>query len=129
MQNHNIVCRSQCGKLMTSLGKRELIEREVAYLLGQVSRKLKGRRLREEDIMNADEMHFSIHMHNHKTLAERGDGEGKYADVVSGDEGMTILILLTGRRNSSIQPPLMIFKNENSSYSIHGVPDDVSGVT
>ena len=47
IQNHNIVCRSQCGKLMTSPAKRELIEREVAYHLGQVSRELKGGRLKK----------------------------------------------------------------------------------
>ena len=129
MQRNEIVCCSQCGKLIVSPAKRELIEREVAIHLGQISREFQSKTLNEDDVMNADETHFVINMHNHKTLCNRGDEEVKYADVVSGDEGMTMLVLLTGGRNSTIQPPFMTFKNDNSSYPIRGVPDDVPGVS
>lgn len=34
-------------------------------------------------------------MDNHKTLALIGDGDVKYADVVSGDVGMTMMVLIS----------------------------------
>lgn len=36
----------------------------------------------------------------------------KYADVVYEDEGMTTMARSTGKRYASVQPPMLVFKNE-----------------
>lgn len=68
-------------------------------------------------------------MDNGKTLGFRGDNDVKYADVVSGGMGMTMVVRLTGGPGSTICPPFMIFQNPNCSYPIRGVPDDIPGVS
>lgn len=129
MQCMNIVCRTQTGKLMVSPAKRELIDRQVAFHIGQLSRDLKSGLLREEDIFNSDETHFIIHLHNNRTLSKRGDTEIKYADVVSGDDGMTMMVTLGGGCDGHMGVPMIIFKNAFRSYPIRGLCDDIPGVT
>jgi DDE superfamily endonuclease len=68
-------------------------------------------------------------MDNGKTLGFRGDDNVKYADVVSAGVGMTMVVRLTGGPHATICPPFMIFQNDNCSYPIRGVPDDVPGVS
>ena len=80
-------------------------------------------------VENVDETHFIINMDNGKTLGFRGDNDVKYADVVSGGVGMTMVVRLTGGPSSKICAPFMIFQNDNSSYPIRGVPDNVPGVS
>lgn len=97
MQRNGIVSRAQTGKLLVSPAKLEQIEREVAFHLGQVSREFRSGSLKEEDVFNADETHFVINMDNHKTLALKGDEHVKYADVVSCDVGITMMVRWQGR--------------------------------
>lgn len=51
----------------------------------------------------------------------------KHADVVSGDDGMTVMELLLGESDAGVEPPVMAFQNQNRSYPIRGVPDNVPG--
>ena len=51
----------------------------------------------------------------------------KYADVVSGGQGMKFLVRLTGGRNAQIMPAFLIFHNQGRNYPIKGVPDNVPG--
>lgn len=51
----------------------------------------------------------------------------KYADVVSGGEPITRIVRLTGGFNTSIEVPMLIFKNGNRSYPRRGVDDDGLG--
>jgi hypothetical protein len=75
-----------------------------------------------------DETHFVINVDNGRTLGVRGDNDVKYADVVSGGEGMTMMVCLTGGVTSYIQAPMLIFTNKSSSYPTATVPDNVPGV-
>ena len=68
-------------------------------------------------------------MDNGKTLGFRGDNDVKYADVVSGGMGMTMVVRLIGGPGSIICSPFMIFQNPNYSYPIRRVPDDIPGVS
>ena len=129
MQANNIVSRRQTGKLMVSPAKRELIERSIAAHLGWLKRMFDSNIFDERDIYNADETHLVMHMHNDRTLALRGDTHIKYADVISGDEGMTLMVTMGGGYDSSFLTPFLIFKNLNSSYPIRSVPDDIPGIT
>lgn len=128
MSSHNIVVRRQAGKLATSPEKQTFIEKSVAHHLGELKRGFESGALKEEMIENADETHFIFNMDNGRTIGFRGDEEIKYADLVSGDEGITMMVRLTGGRDARIQPPMLIFKNDNCSYPIRGVIDNVPGV-
>ena len=72
-----------------------------------------------------DETHFLINCNNGRTLVFRGDKEIKYADVVSGGIGMTMMVYITRGSRARIGAPMMIFQNPNRSYPINNLPDDV----
>lgn len=128
MQRNNIVSRNQAGKLSVSPAKQEVIEREVAFHLGQLRRDFQSGSIHEENVFNADETHFKIDTNDGKTLAMRGDEHIRFSDVVSGDDGMTMMLLLGGCPAAHMGMPFIVFKNGNSSYPIRGVADDVPGV-
>lgn len=113
MEAHNIVIRSQCGKQLVSPTKTEFIERSVAYHLGELQRGFDSGELNEDEIENIDETHFLVDMHTGKTLGFCGDEKIKYADVVSGGEGMTMIVRISGGKNAEICAPFMIFQNQN----------------
>lgn len=125
----NIFCRTQNGKLMVSPGRCEIIDRQLKFHIGQLYRDLKYGSLNEEDIFNSDETHFVIYLHRNHTLAKRGEKEIKYADVLSGGDGMTMMVTLGGGSDGTMDVPLMILKNVSRSYPIRGLSDDVPGVS
>ncbi|RLN69414.1 hypothetical protein BBJ28_00022260 [Nothophytophthora sp. Chile5] len=129
MESNNIVLRSQTGKRQLSPEKQMYIEKEVAVHLGKVKRGFESGVLNEDTIENIDETHFIIDFDNGKTLDFSGVKQIKYADVVSGGEGMTMVVRISGGPAARIMPPMMIFTNMSRSYPIRGVPDDVVGVT
>ncbi|KAI2506922.1 hypothetical protein MHU86_7514 [Fragilaria crotonensis] len=128
MSNHNVVVRSQTGKLMCSPEKELHIQKTIAFHMGELHRGFSSGELDENLIENMDETHFVINVDNGRTLGVRGDNDVKYADVVSGGEGMTMMVRLTGGPTSYIQPPMMIFTNQSRSYPIAAVPDNIPGV-
>ena len=65
----------------------------------------------ENYICIADEMHFLIELDNHRTLESCGDSEAKYYDVVSGSEGMTMMVSISGGTDAIIEAPFLIFHN------------------
>lgn len=128
MEKNDIVGRAQTGKLMVSAERQEHIEKEIAYHLGVVAREFQSGLLDESMVENVDETHFVINMDNGKTLGFRGDSDVKYADVVSGGIGMTMVVRLTGGPQAIIETPMIIFQNERGHYPIRGVDDNVVGV-
>lgn len=128
MNANQIVSRVQTGKLRPSDKKIELIEREVAHHLGSMMREFQSGELDECVVFNADETHFVVDLNDGRTLAMKGDTDVKFADVVSGDVGMTMMVMLGGGSRSHLEVPFMIFQNERSSYPIQGVPDNIPGV-
>lgn len=128
MERHNIVVRRQSGKLSVSPEKTEMIERSVAYHLGKLKKDFESGVLQEGCVFNADETHFRIDLQDGRTLAMRGDSEVKYCDVVSGNAGMTMMVMLGGCPDSQLCPPMIVFQNQDGNYPIRGVPDDVPSV-
>ncbi|KAL2643484.1 hypothetical protein R1flu_011071 [Riccia fluitans] len=106
----------------------EFIERGVAYHMGELQRGFSSGVLDENLIENMDNMHFMINMDNGKTLGFRGNEEVKYADVISGGVGMTMVVKITGGPNAKIGVPFMIFKNKDETHPIRRVPDDRTDV-
>lgn len=127
-QRFDIVQRKQSGKLLVSNEKQLSIEKNVAYHLGQVKRDFDNGILDENMVENSDETHFAINMDNKKTLALKGSDNVKYADVVGGGDGMTLMVRVTGGVDAKIYASLMIFSNKDRSYPIRGLVDDVPGV-
>jgi len=85
--------------------------------------------LNDDLVENVDETHFIVNMDNRRTLGLRGDDCIKYADVLSGGLGMTMVVRVSGGSNDTIHSPFMIFQNGKYSYPICGCPDDVPGVS
>ena len=120
--------RMQTGKMSCSPEKEAHIEMSVAYYMGELHRGFKSGKLREELVCTMDETHFVINFDNGRTLGFRGDENVKYADVVLGGEGMTMIVHITGGASSRTGTPMLIFQNAKRSYPIQALPDTVSGV-
>ena len=70
-----------------------------------------------------------MNLDNGRTLGFRGDTTVKYAEVVSGGESMTMVVCISGGRRATIEAPMIIFSNENRSYPIRGLIDDIPRVS
>ncbi|KAH9530592.1 hypothetical protein CY35_20G010900 [Sphagnum magellanicum] len=125
---NNIVGRAQTGKLMLSPTRQQHIDKQIAFHLGQLAREFRASTFDENLVENIDETHCKVNLDNDKTLGFRGDNDVKYADVVSGGMGMTLMIRLTGGPHARIYNPCVIFQNASESYPIRRVPNDVPGV-
>jgi DDE superfamily endonuclease len=128
-ERHNVVPRKVCGKLSISPEKQASIERAVAYHLGNLKRRFDDGSLHDDMVFNMDETHFVINMDDGKTLDFKGAETVKYNDVVSGGEGMTLVVKLRGGFGACIETPMIVFQNQKCSYPIRSLPDDVPGVT
>lgn len=106
----------------------ELVEPEVAYHLGKLSQDFRSGRIHEDDVSNADETQFQIDLNDGRTLEMRGDHNIRFADVVSGDQGMTMMLLIGGGSRAEFGITMIIFKNDGCYYQIRGTPDNVLGV-
>ena len=47
---------------------------------------------------------------------------------VSGGESMTMVLCISGGGRATIEAPMLIFSNENSSYSIQDLVNDIPKV-
>lgn len=128
MQKHDLVIRQQTGKLSVSPEKKAQIEKSIAMHLGIMKRAFDSGDLDEDMVENADETHFVFNLDNGRTIGTRGDQHVKYADIVAGDEGITMMVRIRGGRDARIECPMLIFQNQNRSYPIRNVPDNVPGV-
>lgn len=63
-------------------------------------------------VFNADETHLKIETNNGCTLEMRGEDVVKVDDVVSSNECMTMMVLLSGGTNAVLCPPMMISQNK-----------------
>lgn len=84
--------------------------------------------LREDNNFNSGEALFSIHLHSTRTLAIRGEEEVKLANLVSGDGGMTTVVMLGGGHNLITDVCLIIFENLSHFFPIWNLNVYVPGV-
>ncbi|POM60316.1 LOW QUALITY PROTEIN: hypothetical protein PHPALM_30834 [Phytophthora palmivora] len=125
--------------LLLQLGKRIIRESTEPYNAASVDpkgaliiEKITPRVVLQKDhsmnVGNIDKTHFVVDFDNDKTLGFSDDETVKYADAVSGGEGMTVVVRLSGGPSVRIHSPLMIFVNSKGNYPIHGVPDKTPSV-
>lgn len=129
MARFNIVVRTQAGKLLVSLAKQTYIQQTIAFHMGELQRGFIQGDLHEDLVENVDETYFIVNMDNGRMLGFRGDDAVKYADVVFGGLGMTMVVRVSGGSNGIIHSPFMIFQNDKCSYLIRGCLDNVLGVS
>lgn len=98
------------------------------YFLENVACEFSSRVLNEINVNNTDETHFIVNVDDGNTFGFGGDQKVKYVKITSSGEGMTVLVCISGGKIASIEARFMVFMNENSSYSIEGVQDYISGV-
>lgn len=111
-----------------SLSRKEnFIEREVSFHLGVLFREFESGFIREENVFNADETNFLLDTNDSRTIAMKGDKDVKFADVVSADMGMSMMVMLGHDPNELIEMPMFVFQNSSCSYPIRVVPDDFTG--
>ena len=129
MDSHNIVLLFQRGCLTCSLDKELQIEMQTTYHLEVLCRGFLSRQFNENLMENLDKTHFVVNLNNGRTLGFQGNTTVKYAEVVSEGESMTMVLRISGGRHATIEAPMLIFSNENRSYSIHGLTDDIPVVS
>lgn len=96
MQRAQIFNRLRYGKLQILPNKQKRTKRKVAFHLGQLARNFRSNGGKGEDVLNEEETHFCINMENDKTLALVDDKNVRYAEFVSGDDFMTMMVLVSG---------------------------------
>lgn len=117
--------RSKAGKLSLCPLKQEMVVRETAFHLGKLSSEIGNGIPRKQSVFNADETHYVIDNSDGRTLAMKGDQPIKFRDVVSGDEGMVMMVLLGGSLRLHLRVPMTLFQKRAGSYQFRGFPDDV----
>nr|CCA17904.1 predicted protein putative [Albugo laibachii Nc14] len=127
MENHQFLLWVQKGKEQVSAGKQRIIEQQVAAHFGELKRDFDSGALNEDIIENIDETHFVIDFYNGRTFGFVGEKQIKYADVVSGGEGIMMVVRLSSGPGARILPMMIIFTNQESSHPIRGVPDSTLG--
>lgn len=71
---------------------------------------------------------FSDQIGQRKSLGFCGDEKFKYADIISGGEGMEMFIRIFGGPRKLVAVPFMVFKNKFCSYHIQGALNTAPGV-
>lgn len=127
MQLKQIILRSKAGKLSSCPVKQEMVEQEIAFHLRKLSREFGDGTLTEECVFNSNETYLVIDNNYGRTLAMGGDESVVFADVVSGDEGMTMMFMPGGCPRSHLRVSINLFQSKTCSYSIRGWSDDVPG--
>ena len=128
MNAHNIVLLSQRGNLSCSLEKERQIEMNTIHHLGVLQRDFQSGIFDENLMGNLDETHFTVNMDNGRILGFRGDTVVKYADVIIGEDAITMVIRISGGCRSIVEDPMLIFTNGTSNYPIKGLDDTIPKV-
>lgn len=92
--------------------KQEFVEKSVSLHLVKLKGGFENGVLDEECIENVDETHFVFNMDNAKTLGFKGEDDVRYADFIPSGALMTMMVLLTGGKNTAIQTPMIVFTNK-----------------
>lgn len=102
MQVSILIIRAQTGKLTVIPEKQNFTELFPAYHLSILKRGLKWGKIYKEYVSNAVDTHFMIRMDIGSTVGFHGDGKLKFFEPVSGDEGITMMIHISGGSYANI---------------------------
>ena len=100
--------------------KTREIRAAVAKHLGKLIRGFDSGDLNEGCIENIDDTHFVIDLETGRTLGFVGETSIKYAEVVSGGEGMKMVVRLSEGLSARVRPLMMIFTNASVASNSRG---------
>lgn len=128
MDSFNIVYRSFSEKEAFSSANQEQIERELVFHLGVLKQAFEDNTLHDNLVENIDETHFLINMDNMRTLGFSGYKDRRFIDVISGREGMNMMVQIPGGPSATISPPFMVFQSNTRSYPLRNCQFNIPGV-
>lgn len=110
--------------------KEEEVEIEADPDLGNISGLFAAKESKEtlSGVGNAEETHFVTSIKSGKTLDFCSSSKVKYANVLSGGDGFSTLVLLDGGRDSRIEFLVTVLKIKVCNYQRKEIPDTVDGV-
>ena len=120
MRLYNIIFLIQRGQLTYSSKKMQ-----TTHHLGVLQKGFESGLFDENLMENVDETHFVVNLDNGHTLGFKRDTTMKYAEVVSGENSMIIVIKNFGGQRSMMKIPMLIFTNPSSNYPIPGLEDNI----
>lgn len=82
----------------------------------------------DNNIENDDEAHFNIKMDNWKAIVFSGETKARYAEMVSGKEGIENLVRISGGKEVKVKFFFMLFKNGKHGYRIRYIPDEITNL-
>ena len=86
--------------------------------MGVLQRRFQSSEFNENLMDNLDKTHFVIKVDNGQTLGFKGDSIVRHAEVVSGEDFMTMVVKIYGRRQAMIDALKLIFINVDGNYPI-----------
>ena len=125
---HKIIFLSQLGCLTCSPQKEREIEMHTAFHICVLHRNFSNDTFDENLMKNIDEAHFVVNINNGRTLGFRSDITVSYAEVVSDEDSMRMVIRISGGQRLMIEVSMLIFTNSNGNYLICGLDDNIPGV-
>ena len=109
--------------------KKETIYREVAYHPGVLCRHFTSCEPSKDNFYNSDETHIQNDFFHNRTQTIKGDENIRFSNVLSGEDGMNLIVMLRGCPNISFCLSILpFFKKTNGYYPISGVPGDNLGI-
>lgn len=107
----------------------DLGDKIIAFHVGLLSRAFQKGEIIESDIETLGVFHFVVNPENGYTMGFIGDNSAKYGDILGGSRGMTMLLRLSGGKESKLMPPFMILDDPLRTYPLQGVPDNATDVS
>lgn len=84
----------------------------MAFYLGNLSEVFGNGLLEEYTVENGDETNFVFKMSNGETLGIRGEQEVGYADLVSGEDPIKMMVRLTGGKKQPFNRQCLCFRTQ-----------------
>ena len=82
-----------------------------------------SKKVKQEDIASADENYFVIAFSNRRTIGSAERDDVKYVEAISGDQGLSMIVYISGRVNAKLEALILISRNVPRSYFIRRKPD------
>lgn len=82
----------------------------------------------EDNVENVEEIHSLVILNNERTLEFKGEGEINFVDVVSGEEGMTMVVSFYDGRDSREKIAFKTFNIQEQVCRIRGIPNTTESV-
>lgn len=95
---------------MVPVTKRKATNLQLAFHSEELIHDINAGNVRKKNNFNSDETHFAIYFHNRPTIARQGKRKMKYAEVVSKDNYLIVVVALGTGNEGRMYIPTMNLK-------------------